>query len=142
MHRQEQTAQLLRSIDQIRRWMMNQPDARASLPTRAQVGFLHLISEHGTQSIKDLAATFGMTSSGATQLVDGLVKAGLVTRSEDVHDRRKICLAITVTGQEHLAHAKDKTRHIMERLFSVLNDEELSQLAKLHDKLAGHLEQL
>jgi DNA-binding MarR family transcriptional regulator len=56
----------------------------------------------GPQSIKDMAVRFSMTPSAATQLVNGLVKDGYLVRTENIWDRRKVGVDLTVKGKKHL----------------------------------------
>ncbi|MEU4203740.1 MarR family transcriptional regulator [Streptomyces sp. NPDC045470] len=60
---------------------------------------LRVLAENGPLSIRELAAATETTPPGATQLVNGLVAAGYVTR-EQVPGRKAVAVALTASGQE------------------------------------------
>src|SRR4051812_24348826 len=76
------------------------------MPPHAQLGVLFVIAHRGTQTVKELAQQFGMTSSAATQLANGLVKGKLLARAIDTKDRRKSHLTLTAKGKKVLAEAR------------------------------------
>ena len=76
-----------------------------------------------------------MSSSGVTQLVDGLVQSGYVTRQIDTSDRRSVQLELSVKSAKQLAAMKEKRINEMAKLFEVLTDKELETYARLHSKV-------
>ena len=58
-------------------------------------------------SIGELARHLLIKNHSAVELVDRLVKAGLVTRTPAADDRRRIEVAITAKGEELLARISD-----------------------------------
>jgi len=44
------------------------------MPTHAQLGIMCVLAHRKAQSIKELAEQFGISSSAATQLVNGMVR--------------------------------------------------------------------
>jgi DNA-binding MarR family transcriptional regulator len=54
-------------------------------------------------TVKTLADTVGLSLASASRAIEGLVKKGLVTRTEDDEDRRVRRLALTEAG-EQLSH--------------------------------------
>lgn len=142
MNRAKILAEFMENMMAMRKAFFPKPPhapAKDGLPTRAQFGILATIGHEGPQSIKELAGRFGMTSSAATQAVHGLVKAKLLTRKEDSKDRRRICAALTKEGAKRLEKAKQCHGEALERILSVLNDQELVQLQKIQKKLLTHL---
>ncbi len=53
----------------------------------------------GPATISDLAAFVGVTKAAMSQMIDGLVQQGIVTRTEAVHDRRFTQVALTDEGR-------------------------------------------
>ena len=53
-----------------------------------------------TRPATHVAALLGVSASTMTSVVDGLVARGLVTRSADPGDRRRVLLALTTEGTE------------------------------------------
>jgi DNA-binding MarR family transcriptional regulator len=132
---------LLRNMDALGRAAMGRHAEHApNTPTHAQIGVMFIISYQGPQSIKQLAARFGMTSSAATQLVNGLVKEGFCTRQEDSNDRRRICVTLTQKGKRTIEQAKKKRLEMIESFLQPLNDSELLQLQKIHQKIVEHIQ--
>lgn len=54
-------------------------------------------------AISDLAERLGIRHNSAVELVDRLVKAGLVTRVGDVADHRRVLLQLTALAEDRLA---------------------------------------
>ncbi|MHB0999963.1 MAG: MarR family winged helix-turn-helix transcriptional regulator [Armatimonadota bacterium] len=61
---------------------------------------LQYVFQHGVCSIRDIAQGLSMTYSAASQLTDRLVKKELVTRCENVRDRRLSEIRLTEQGQK------------------------------------------
>jgi len=95
------------------------------------------IIEHHKRSIKDIAEMLGISSSAATQLVDGLVRSGYVTRQEDPKDRRSTQLGLSPKGKKHIAATKEKRITEMADIFDALTDKELEEFVRLHKKITS-----
>ncbi len=117
------------------------PTAKGA-PTHAQVGVLFVVYHHGPQSIKELAAKFGMTPSAATQLVNGLVKEGLLKRTDDVEDRRKTRVELTEKGKDRMVSIKKKRYEVLEQIFQPFSNQELVQLDSLLEKIVKQVQTL
>lgn len=109
-----------------------------NMPSHAQLGVLFVIAHRGTQTTKELAQHFGMTSSAATQLVNGLVKSRILERKEDAKDRRKMHIALTKKGEGVLEQARAHRMQKMKESFTPLSDEEIAQLLKIQIKIVEH----
>lgn len=138
MDRAQIIAELFENMHKLKRsWAKHH--AICKLVTRAQMSLMMILFHEGKQSIKELAKRLEMTSSAATQMVDGLVKNGLLQREEDAQDRRKIAVSLTKNGQQQLKKAKKLTYDNFAKALESLNDQELSQLNILHQKIISHL---
>lgn len=115
-------------------------DTDANSPTRAQMGVLYCLSKRGAQSIKEIAKDFGMTPSGATQLVDSLVKQELVTREEASDDRRRVSLSLTAKGTKVMKELHKARIDAFKKFLSPLSQEELAQLFAIQKKLIEHFQ--
>ena len=58
----------------------------------------------------DLAAHFGLDKSTVSRQLEQLISAGLLRREGERPGRRGCCLALTSTGQQHLATAAQAVR--------------------------------
>jgi DNA-binding MarR family transcriptional regulator len=140
MTRKEIFAKILQNIGVLHRFgaghkAMHSPD---KMPTRSQLCIMVVLAQDGSKSIKELAEQFSMSSSAATQIVDGLVKEKVLMRQVDKNDRRKISISLTVTGKKKLLQAKKLRAKAMAKYFDPLNDKELAQLQKLLEKIVEH----
>lgn len=109
-----------------------------NMPSHAQLSVLFVVAHRGTQTTKDLAQHFGMTSSAVTQLVNGLVKDKLLERKEDKNDRRKMHIALTKKGNGVLERARAYRMQKMKESFTPLSDKEIEQLLKIQIKIVEH----
>ena len=86
----------------------------------------------------DLASSVLLTPSGITRLLDGLERAGFVTREACPTDRRVVYAKLTPEGDEKLQVAR--TTHLagVHRLFvERFSPDELASLAELLERLPG-----
>lgn len=93
------------------------------------------IEERGESTVKDVAKALGITSSAATQLVDGLVSSGYVNRKTDEEDRRAVALTLSKKTKEHVNKMKKQGIQKFLTLFKVLNDKEFNQYLELNKKI-------
>jgi len=94
----------------------------------SQVNSLFRLYHHGASSVNDLASHLGITTAAVSQLLDPLIAAGLVLRSENPEDRRKKLIALTETGKD-LVKKSMNTRHAwLSELSGVLSDAEKDAL--------------
>lgn len=108
--------------------------------TPSQWGALMVIEQHGGSTLKDMAESLVITSSAATQLVDGLVASGYVTRGTSMEDRRAITLTLSKKTEVHITKMKKQIVQEFLNFFAVLNDTELDQFLVLNKKIvAGFL---
>ncbi len=107
--------------------------------THSQWAVLGVVMEKKEVGVKEIAATLGITSSAATQLVDTLVENNYLIREADKNDRR--ALKITISDKYKLKMKKMKQQAI-ERftdIFTALDDKELALYAKLNNKILTNL---
>ena len=63
---------------------------------------MRALADQGPLTIAQLAAATETTNAAATQLVNGLVRAGYVTRERSANDKRSVVVALTAAGlQRH-----------------------------------------
>lgn len=94
----------------------------------SQVNALFYLYHHGPGSVNDLANHLGITLAAVSQLLDPLIEAGLVLRSENPNDRRMKLIALTGKG-ESLVEKSKNTRHAwLADLARVLSEQEKAQL--------------
>jgi DNA-binding MarR family transcriptional regulator len=93
---------------------------------------------HPDRPVSWLGEVLGLSSSGATRLVDRLVAAGLVTRvaASDSRERR---LRLTAAGRRRAATAVRERHETLASTLEVLTAAERKQLEQLMDRLVSNL---
>lgn len=103
--------------------------------THSQLFVLAIIKQHCNIGIKEVSQKLNISSSAATQLVDGLVSNGYATRKTSSKDRRALQLELTTKGRKHLADLTSARIRKMSTMFDVLNDHELENFLLLQKKI-------
>jgi DNA-binding MarR family transcriptional regulator len=98
--------------------------------TLSQLKILMLLSRHGAVSGGELAGLLGVGLAALSGMVDRLVVQDLVTRTEDVHDRRVRRIALTREGAELIASIVNAGEAKMRALLSRLSADELDRVAE------------
>ena len=101
--------------------------------TYSQWQALNHVRKQKKVSIKQLAALLDVTSSAATQIVDGLVKKDFLVRERSREDRRVQKISLSKRSFVQMEESMEKICPI----FDVLDDDELGEYRRLTEKLAG-----
>ena len=80
-------------------WVAGGPAARAE---RARRKLLKQIETNEPATLNEIAAAVGRGAPAVSRAVDGLVRAGLVERTQDPDNRRRLALRVTQQGREEL----------------------------------------
>lgn len=115
------------------------PGVRTPHITPSQWRVLMLVMRGDEYTVKDIAKALSISSSAATQLVDGLVVNGYVIKKEDANDRRKVSLTLSKTIKDHVGKMKKRAMGCFLKTFEVLNDKEFDQYIALNKKLVQGL---
>jgi DNA-binding MarR family transcriptional regulator len=102
---------------------------RAASLSVAQFRLLLFVRRHPGTSLSPLADHLGTTLPAASQMVERLVRAGLVTRAQHAEERRRVELRLTETGDATLAECDARTRSWLCERLSGLDEAELDRLA-------------
>ena len=90
--------------------------------------------------MSDLAAELHLSPSGLTRRLDGLVRAGLVSRQPSADDRRVLLAVLTDAGFERIADAApEHVASVRRRLLDALTREQIEQLGEILDAVRAHL---
>ncbi len=103
--------------------------------TPSQWSVLMLIEQHGDMSLRDVAEALTISSSAATQLVDGLVTNGYVVRKKNTKDRRAISLSLSKRAKGQVGTMRHQAVKKFLEVFRTLSDKELSQYCTLTKKI-------
>jgi DNA-binding MarR family transcriptional regulator len=92
------------------------------------------LSEADARSMRmcDLAERLQLSPSGLTRRLDGLVRAGMVTRQPSIEDRRVMKAMLTEHGFETLrTAAPDHVDSVRRHIFDHLDDDQVDALASI-----------
>lgn len=103
--------------------------------TGAQKKILFFLSVEGPQKMSDLARQISVTMSGATGIVDRLVKAGLVKRENDPNDRRVILIELTPAGSTTVKEIHRMHERRLEEVLENLDAEQRQDLIAAFDRI-------
>jgi DNA-binding MarR family transcriptional regulator len=114
----ECAGQILETVPLVMRTIRNEMRLhRGSDLSVPQLRVLVYLNRHEGASLSDIAEHIGSTLPSMSKMVDGLVTRGLVSRSMDPTDRRRVVLAPTALGRttRQAAHKATESR-LAERL--------------------------
>jgi DNA-binding MarR family transcriptional regulator len=106
-------------------------------PPQARLIFTIARNNERGLSVKELARMTNMTPGAITQFVDVLIEKNLVTREEDLKDRRIVILKLTPSARGHMDLFRKQFLTYAARKFDVLSIEELTQLYHLLIRVTG-----
>ncbi|MBX6391113.1 MAG: winged helix-turn-helix transcriptional regulator [Frankia sp.] len=97
------------------------------------------LAEFGPSSQADLGRRCSFDRSDVAILVNELLEAGYVERTQDPADRRRNIVALTPAGRERLAEFDRVAAGIQERLLGPLGADERAELVRLLTRVLDHL---
>jgi DNA-binding MarR family transcriptional regulator len=81
-------------------WVAEGPGERTE---RARRKLLSAIAESEPATLNEVAKTIGRGAPAVSRSVDALVRSGLVERTQDPDNRRRLALRVTQKGREKMA---------------------------------------
>jgi DNA-binding MarR family transcriptional regulator len=114
---------------------------RAASLSVAQFRLLLFVRRHPGTSLSPLAEHLGTTLPAASQLVERLMRAGLVTREQHSEERRRVELRLTEAGDATLEECDARTRAWLCERLAGLDEAELDRLASALRDLRARLAQ-
>ena len=118
----------------IRKEMRSHRSPGLSVP---QFRALAFAGRNSGATLGELADHLGLMPPAASAIVEGLVTLRLIERSANAADRRRICLALTATGQEKLTDTRKIARRCLAELFFPLSGTECGQISNAMKMLRG-----
>jgi DNA-binding MarR family transcriptional regulator len=112
-------------------------EASVTLP---QVLLLNHVERRGSASPTDLAEAVHVSLPAASQMIDRLVKQGLLSRTEDPVDRRRKSLATTARARSLLRKLGTSRSADYELGLAAVSPELLRQLAALLERVVLEIE--
>jgi DNA-binding MarR family transcriptional regulator len=127
----------LRAYATVLQHLTDDMQVRSDMPLTWYDVLVHLSeAPDGTLCMTDLAESVFISRSGLTRLVDRMESVGLVNRSPDPDDRRRMMASLTEEGFRRLAEAApghvEALRAVM---IDRLDDEDIRSLTSVMDKI-------
>jgi DNA-binding MarR family transcriptional regulator len=107
-----------------------------------QIGALFRIQHKGISGVSDIGSELGITSAGASQMLDRLVQLGLIARSEDPNDRRGKQIALTEKGIHVIQEGVRARQGWTESLANILTVDEKERVVTALNILIKKVNQL
>jgi len=103
--------------------------------TMIQIHALGFIKQNKNCQLKDLANAFSITLPTANNLVEKLIKFGLVYKKNDKDDQRVIRLKVTDKGDKLIKKIEKNKKDCLSDFINKLNNEEKSKLLMILKKI-------
>lgn len=98
-------------------------------------GPLLAVEQLGPCSQQALARFLAITEPAAAEVIDELVRAGLIARGQDPDDRRRYALELTERGRERLGVVREVVERLNADVLDALGAEDLQELRTLLAKM-------
>jgi DNA-binding MarR family transcriptional regulator len=95
-----------------------------------QLGILMQLHHKGRCGVSEIGERFDITNAAASQLVEKLVQAGYLERTEDPHDRRVKQLNLTAEGEALIEKGAQERYRWLDELTSQLSTEQQTKVAE------------
>lgn len=96
----------------------------------SQLWILHEVQRTQGVGVTELATTLGIHQSTCSQLVEKLVRAGLMVKSRLSHDQRRVELSVTSRGKRTLASAPGPAEGVLPEAIAELSPAALRGLQR------------
>lgn len=98
-------------------------DTASAKAARQQRDLLEAVRSNAPATLKSVAARVGRGEPAVSRAVDSLVRAGLVDRTPDPDNRRRLALRLTEAGEAFLAQPPAADRGLEARLARLAQSE-------------------
>ena len=101
-----------------------------------------ILDEGGIVGQRELQDTVPISSAALSEVLAKLESEGLVTRTRSQSDKRQLDVSLTQAGQAEAKVCAETRARFEEEAFSVLSEEERTQLLEVLDRLMGHWQKI
>lgn len=101
-------------------WVADGPAERAE---RARRQLLNAIATSEPATLNQVAKAVGRGAPAVSRSVDSLVRAGLVQRTQDPNNRRRLALRVTEAGRERLSSRRSASSALQLKLERLAHSE-------------------
>jgi len=103
---------------------------------------LNLFARGGKAYPGELCSALAQSPANLTRISDLMVERGLITRTPDPEDRRRLALSLTPEGERLAEELTPKLTHYMSQLFRDFTDADREQFMDYLKRLVGALDAL
>ena len=104
--------------------------------TMIEINTIVVIGRDGNRKkMSDIANSLGVSAGTPTVTVDRLIKKGFVVRDRDEEDRRQVIVKLSDKGMTSFYEIVKLKNALMDRLFNVMNPEQLKSLIDMLEVL-------
>ena len=108
----------------------------------SQKRIIILLRETGGMTQKELTTRLGVQPGSASEVLNKLEQAGLISRTSSESDRRTTDIRLTPDGEALAKEASAKRAERHEQMFAVLSEEEKAALIALLERVNTHWDRL
>jgi len=101
---------------------------------------MRALEAHGPTKMSDVASLLGVKPPAASAAVDALEREGYVARVHDPEDRRVTHVHVTDEGRAALRDVEAKRRAVMRGYLTVLSEQDVRDLTRIHRTLIDAME--
>jgi DNA-binding MarR family transcriptional regulator len=101
-------------------WVADGPTQRAE---RAKRQLLSAVANGEPATLNQVAKAVGRGAPAVSRSIDALVRAGLIERTQDPNNRRRLALKLTQAGRERLASRTSGSSSLQSKLERLANSE-------------------
>jgi DNA-binding MarR family transcriptional regulator len=109
--------------------------AHMALESRSDFAVLAALEELGALSQAEIGRSLGLDRANVNRIVTRLEREGLLERTPDPHDGRRLALTATADGVAHLADLERRAARVQDELLTALDADEREQLRRLLDRV-------
>jgi MarR family transcriptional regulator, organic hydroperoxide resistance regulator len=110
--------------------------------SNAQYGLLFGLCDHRELSSSELATAADLSPATATEMLEGLATAGLVTRARSERDRRVVLISLTARGRVLVEERRKQLEPRWRAALAEFSDDELRIAARVLVRLRDLFDQL
>lgn len=114
--------------------------ARMSELTASQLLLLKYVEQHGRALPSSIARAIELKQATITVLINKLEESGIVTRTRDTEDRRRVWIELTDAGRELLKRSPDLLQSRFEAGFQQLEEWEKAMIIATLERVASLLD--
>lgn len=138
MNEPTSSRRLLDALDQLSRHINRQiyrQNHRRMALGHGQGRLLRLLAQEGSMTQAALAEAAQLRPPTVAELLEKLENAGMIARTRDTEDRRRVIVSATERGRNEMESLRDSNEQFAEDIFSGLTAEEIETMLAIVEKL-------